>query len=149
MRNSLILLCFSILTFSCSTFDDVFGVGSNVHSENYKINSSEGAVLDAVSIYKTEHPEYCPPVEANAKDYYSDPFHELFFYYVDKKTIVSVYVRGDKYSTTFGLQAICKEGKESARLINKDITGSEKDVVIREFEERILNPIKEILGRSK
>jgi len=142
----IIFICF--IHSGCGKFDDWFGAGSNVHSEDYTIKASEEKVLAAVDTFKTEHPEYCPPIESDAKDYYSDPFHEICFYYTDKRTIVATYIRGDKYSTTFGLQAIRKEGEENARLVNKDITGSENESVKLDFVTRILNPIKEIIGRK-
>jgi hypothetical protein len=71
----------------------------------------------------------------------------MLFYYSDKSTYVSTFVRSNGSKSTFGLISI-KELNHNSRLLNKDIKGSEKEPVKKEFETRILNPLKEILSKQ-
>jgi hypothetical protein len=70
-------------------------------------------------------------------------YYKIYFYYQDKKTCVVTHLQ-DSHLT---LISLFPEGSENARAINSEIKGSEKKAVLKEFEERILNPIKGILKR--
>ena len=135
------------LYFSCEKFPAL--AGSNGYAENYNMHTSKEKLINAIKVFKEENPNMIPPeTNRNWSDYYSSPFYCVHFYYIDKDLVLVADVNG----STLQFISVCSstevEGEKLCRGVNDDITGKENKAVKKEFENRIVKPLKEILDRK-
>jgi len=131
----------------------LFSPGSYPFSEDYEFNISENELIKAIDEFRIENPQYYPPFDVGSlegrKDS-TDYWYHYLFYYNDKNQILHCWVRGGTKKTTFAFVAI-NDGLILRRwkMVNDDFGFFENRRVIKTFEDRILNKIKEIIKRQK
>ena len=161
----LLFISITILFSSCS----IFGAGTFLYAERYKIDASEEEVLKAVQIFKSQNPQYNPPDSITMHGrHLSNAFeegrrgHYYFLYFYDKEN-KQIYLTWTRQSvprigevettpkTTFALYAIRTGFKLDiqAPQINNDFTRKENRYYKKRFEDLYLNKIKEIVAQNK
>lgn len=138
---------------NCNKLNDWFGVGSFNYTEKYYLNYSMDEVIKATEIFKLEHPEMCLVDTASwYQDGYHDPnklWYMVCYRYPEKELNVTTWIRDNgTHASIVGFVALWKNEKGTTKSVNKDFSNSENKEIKREFESRILNPIKEILQRK-
>ena len=135
--------------------EDFVGVNYN-DSKIYKISKSRDEIIKAINLFKTEHPENCPPDSSKLKDGYKidtegkdiTVWYYVYFYNPDSNRYFNTFLwKKDNGHTQIGLISVTKDIHTSWKLVNTDIKGSENTAIISEFERTFLNPIKDILKR--
>jgi hypothetical protein len=138
-----------------------FSPGSYGNAEIYDLNYSETRVLEAVSKLKIQHPEIKIPIvtienhgsfdlseSEGRKD--NSLWYSIYFYYPDVNQIVYAWTRPrGAGKTSFALVSLNK-GLEIGHWkdINHDFPSRENKQIKKEFEKRILEPIKKILDEK-
>jgi len=123
-----------------------FAPGSYPYAEHYDINLNEPELIELVTQFKKDNPDYTVPPDVgleDGRDAENDHWYHLYFYYKPENKIVNSWVRQAKQGqTTFAFHAI-NEGLSLGnwKLINHDFYGSDNDAEKQKFEERILNKI--------
>lgn len=124
--------------------------GSYPYAEKYEISKTEDVLVSAILDFQKDNPQYMVPANSklqNGRDGEMDHWYHIYFYYPDKNQIIYTWTRpSGKEKTTFAFVSInngltLRNWKD----INKDYSSSENKAHIKEFEERILNKIKERL----
>ena len=133
----------SIAFISCNELTAIFCAGSNCYAENYNMHTTEKKLINAIRIFKEENPDMIVPYD-NWDDYDYGDFYFASFYYKDKDVCISTCVKGG----TLQFISVWSVTKETGGLVNQDIKGSENKAVKKEFEQRIVKPLKEILVRK-
>ena len=143
MRKLIILFCWIIL---CVFF---VGCEKNLFSkygsaEDYSMGASEKEIIKAIGIFKTENPE----MDFTGKEdgYNGDTYYHASFYYTDKEKVLFTGVAGSKL-LFISICPLIPTKKDACHRINDDMGEKENKAVKKEFEERIVNPIKAILRR--
>jgi len=141
---SCIILC--VFYLGCDYMKDI--VGSYGSSEHYKMSASSKKIFEAIRIFKNENPDMVPPPgyrnrreDGSGKDYLA-----ATFYYKDKDMgiITVIHEKG----TELIFVSICPKDEEICLRINGDnISKGENKAAKKEFEERIVKPLKAILRR--
>ena len=135
----------SIVFVSCLK---IFEAGSYGSSECYKMNNSRKKIFEAIRIFKNENPDYVPPQgyrnwgeDGTGKSYLS-----AHFYYKDKEMGINTVIHVDGSELIF--VSICPKDEEICLGINGDkLSKDENKSAKKEFETRIVKPLKEILNR--
>ena len=141
---SCIMLC--VFHLGCNYMKDI--VGSYGSSEHYEMGASSKKIFEAIRIFKNENPDMVPPLgyrnwceDGSGKDYLS-----AHFYYKDKEMGVNTVIH--EKGTELIFVSICPKDEEICLGINgKKLSKDENKAAKKEFEQRIVNPIKAILKR--
>lgn len=150
--KSLLLTIVLLLFTACD-----FAPGSYPYAEKYELNYSEEHVKTAINKFKEEYPEYTvPKVTINNQGSWDLPdgqskepahWYEVYFYYKNEDKIIFTWTRpAGKNKTTIAFVSV-NNGLNLGnwKMINKDFDSSENKKEKKEFEEKILNKIKERL----
>lgn len=142
------LLVTFVIWFGCN-----FAPGSYPYAETYEIKVDEITLIEAIQNFKRDNPQYIVPLQAQLKDEYGGDrklWYFVYFYYPQENKILCTWVRSaNKGNTTFAFVGI-NQGLVLGnwKIINKDLSRSENKKVKKEFEERILNKIKDKLNKK-
>jgi hypothetical protein len=125
----------------------MFAPGSYAFSETYVFKVSEKELIRAIDEFRNENPQYYVPfdvtsIEGRHGDL--DYWYHFYFYYHDENQILHCWVRGGTKQTTFAFVGV-NDGLSFGhwKTVNDDFGFFENRKVIKQFEERILNHIKE------
>jgi len=139
----ILTVCASLL-FGCDWFD----VGSYTHAENYEMGASCKKIFEAIRIFKNENPDMAPPQNFGyGKDGEGLYYLSAYFYYKNKDMGIVTVIHEKGTELMFVSVCTVIDGKKHCRSINEDIKGSENKAVKKEFEQRVVNPLKAILRR--
>jgi hypothetical protein len=130
--------------------------GSYPYAETYTIDISEEKLIGLINKFEENNPEYkVPDVTIDSNNYFKlkngrsgndDYWYHFYFYYTKENSIVHIWTRPlSKEVTTVAFVGV-NEGLTLGhwKLINKDFEKSENSKEIKKFEERILDPIRQI-----
>jgi hypothetical protein len=136
----------------------IFSPGSYSYAEVYEFNYSETQVLEAISKFKIQHPEISVPkvtIENHGSFDLSESegrkdnsfWYSIYFYYPEVNQIVSTWTRpSGEGKTSFALVGL-NNGLDIGhwKIINHDFPSKENKQIKKDFEKRILEPIRKIL----
>jgi hypothetical protein len=135
-----------------------FAPGSYPYAETYELNAPETEVINTINQFKTDHPElYTPKVQIQNNGQFdlndgrndsSDLWYSIYFYYPKENQIVYTWARSEgKQKTTFAFVAVNSSlTLGNWKRINKDFSSNENKKLKEQFEERILDSIKQRLA---
>jgi hypothetical protein len=162
-----IIICCSVLgilaiLYGVYSFARMLSPGSYPFAEGYSIKYSENDIITAVELFKSRNPEYQVPLvtisnspkfelkdgrnDGKVKDYW----YHIYFYYARENKILHTWTRpNDNKTTEFAFDAV-NDGLELGhwKNVNDDYSYSENKIVLKTFEDRILNPILSILNNE-
>jgi hypothetical protein len=152
-RIILILLIIVSIIFLLYWLAYQFGAGSYPYAEVYELNEPEQDVINAISQFKSENPDYIVPKgsldlgESEGRRNNSHWFNN-YFYYPQENQIVFTWTRPEsKTKTKFAFVSL-NDGLVLGhwKRVNKDfgffLFSSENKRIKKQFEERILDKIK-------
>lgn len=140
----------SIFFISCSNF----AAGSYPYAEEYIINADNNDLISAIDFFKKNNPQYIVPSDVgvlDGKKEHGDYWYNIYFFYPEENQIVFTWVRAEeKNQSTFALVSI-NNGQTLGNWkdINKDFSRAENIKQKKNFEDRILKKVKEILLLKK
>jgi hypothetical protein len=149
MKKSLCLFLFLITLIILNTTSCNFAPGSYPYAEIYKLNISDSELITAINKFKRANPDYSIPAQLNLKDGQSaspdDHWYHVYFYLKDHDQIIYTWVRKTENNMTSFALVSFNEGLSLGKWkdINKDFNRQENKLKKKEFEERILNVIKQ------
>jgi hypothetical protein len=161
VKNIILIIILIVGLFGVSKFAKDFGAGSYPNAEIYEINAPEDKVLKAIYKLKDSQKDFLVPrVTFENKDSsdlsesegrkYNSYWNFNYFYYSDQKKIILTWTRPNYNMTDFAFVSI-NDGLDIGHWkdINRDFGFFENRKKKKEFETRILKPIKEILKENK
>jgi hypothetical protein len=127
-----------------------FSPGSYPNAELYELDTKESNLIEAIKDFKNEYPMYALPQDlflVEGKESENDYWYHIYFYYNDEETIISTWIRPNfEGKVNFAFVSLYRvSNQEGWKDINKDFGYFENKIEKKKFEERILNPILEIL----
>jgi hypothetical protein len=140
----------------------LFSPGSYSYAEIYELNYPEEKVIEAIRQFKIGHSEMVVPKvtiqnsgtydlseSEGRKD--SSHWYLIYFYYPKENQIILTWTRpSENWKTDFAFVSL-NNGLDIGhwKNINNDFSISENRNLKKEFEERILNPVKRLLINDK
>lgn len=124
--------------------------GNYSHAERYTLNGNIDSVISIIENFKNENPEYNIPKALVLEDKKKDYWFFIYFYYQDKNQILCTWLRSDgKTKTTFAFVSV-NEGLDLGNWkdVNNDFGFFENRRIKKEFEEKILDKIKENIKKE-
>jgi len=136
--------------------------GSYPNAEIYELNYPEGKVIEATHQLKILHPEMVVPKvtiknsgsydlaeSEGRKD--NSLWYTIYFYYPKENQIVFTWTRPSQKGTTSFAFVALNNGLDIGNWkdINDDFNSSENRQLKKDFEARILEPVKNILEKNK
>jgi len=140
----------------------MFAPGSYPYAEIYELNYSEENVINSVRQFKKQYPKMTVPKvtiqnngsydleESEGRDNNSS-WYFIYFYFPKENQIVFTWTKPNgKRKTSLALVSL-NSGLDIGHWkdINKDFIDSENRQLKRNFEERIIKPIENILRKQK
>jgi hypothetical protein len=147
-------IVFAIVISTLSFFSCDFAPGSYPYAERYKVKIKETELINSITKFKENNPDFCLPNRVKLKDGKRDEndlWYHIYFYYKNENIIVKTWVlQDDNENTIFAFVAI-NEGLRIGnwKLVNKDFNSNENKNQKFLFEQRILNVIKKQIGEIK
>ncbi len=158
MQNRIIKLAsfFIIISLILYVFGWNFAPGSYPRAEIYEFDIPEETLIKIIEDFKRDNPElsltkeiYIPNggkvILKDGKRNEKEFWYSFYFYYPDKNQIIKTWTRPNTKSTTYFAFAGINNGLTLGnwRNVNESIFWWKNTPVKKEFEERILNRIKE------
>ena len=176
-KRTKIILVFGIIIFLlCAGLVFVYLVfkiapGAYPYAQSYTINAPENQVVKAINELKLRNPELSVPRDSTLSKFrinWVDGRHAtglhikgkpqisyeyiVYFYYPQENKILFTWTRPtnqDSSKTEFSFVRFGPPDGEQWIDVNSEFWGSsENDKIIKTFEERILNPIQNIIGKD-
>lgn len=137
-----------------------FATGSFPFVESYNIPLKEDLVIEAITKFKNDNPQFNLPdsiyngnikldlKDGRDKDNPRDFWYRFDFYDKEQDQIFFTWVREaiDVSETTFALVSIKKDARTGQwKRVNDELKGRENDNAIQRFETLILEPVKQRL----
>ena len=148
----IILLIIAIVGFVIyPAFKFIGGFAGSYHSaEWYVFDQTEGGLIETVTNFKNEHPDYkvMIPLESGELEELQDEFvnagyyYKCKFYLKDEKVTFSCVIHKVENvpETTIGLVSVIPD-YDSPRLVNKELGWDENRKMKKLFEQEILNKL--------
>jgi len=161
-KRALIIAMILIVIYGFYKLADLFSQGSYTNAEVYELNFQEEKVIEAIKQFKIDHAEMVVPKvtienkgsynlsESEGRKDYSH-WYLIYFYYPKENQIVFTWTRpNENGKTNFALVSM-NYGLDIGHWkdINKDFSFLENRQIKKDFEERILDPIKRILKNDE
>ena len=151
IRSSIVVTSLSmcIFQYSCSS---VAG-GSYPYAETYKLKFSEQKVIDAIKMFKNDHPELLVPkvqienkgsfVVTDEREDSSSHWYHFYFYYKNENQIINTWTRPETDQITTLAFVGINDGLNLGnwKYINRDFSAVENEKVKKQFRDRILDSI--------
>lgn len=121
-----------------------FSCGNYQYAEKYTFEVDDSTLVSCIREFKKQHRTFEVPDSVGLSDGKESYWDHIYFYYPDENQIVKTWVRSiEDGETTFALIAI-NDGLQLGhwKFINYDFNASENRNQKKNFESRILDPIR-------
>ena len=130
-----------------------FAPGSYPYAQRYLLEYSEKEIKEAIRVFKNENPKYMlPKMKMQLSDGQSEEGHwyYVYFYNPDEDKVLFTWTRPVKKDRTVFAFVAMNDGVHLGNWkdINGELPFEENERAKRQFEEKILYRIEEIVNRS-
>lgn len=144
--KSVIVAC--LLACALVYIASLFSPGTPTGARRIVVNSPDSVVIDAMTEFKKQHPEFNVPASARLVDGPRANDYEVYFFYTEEDEVICTRITNNgiekSYVSLFSVRI-----DNEWRTLYEDLSNGESREEIKEFNMRILRHVRKLIQLNK